>query len=511
MTSYISLLQKIEDFCNNHIQIKKFKGEFKEQMPNFSTQDERYPVVFVSPLSDTEALETNQFTLEVYCVDIIQKDRANINTILSDCHLILKDFYLYFSDGDDWTIDVVGEPSLSPVNNFDLDYVAGWVMTITFEVEGYSVCAIPMNPIPPFSPECEDADYTITDEDDNILYSGAISSGGSLTQTIQDSTVTITDDASNVLHTVSVNAEGSATQVISDSTVTITDDSANVLHTVSVNAQGSASQIISDSTAVLKTTAGATLSTTSINAEASADITAPDTALEVNGVSEGSVVAGSTVDVQLSDSGGTVTPDSVTLVGTDLQIVLPDAVAVPVGATLMKTNQTISYATNDDGYLEIGRQTSFFILASNNPFGNTNRFTDELGGQTYANNIIIDWSTFDGVTVLGWYKGAYPIETWANALLNAASLSVGSYTSGWRIPNAQEAFSILNYGLTSAWNYAPFSTTALSVVWTSTSYPSGTSSAIVSWGDHRIDARGKTSTSYSMRCRTFTVTGTILS
>lgn len=181
-----------------------------------------------------------------------------------------------------------------------------------------------------------------------------------------------------------------------------------------------------------------------------------------------------------------------------------------VGATLMKTGQTTSYQSNDDGDLEIGRLVNFTTLNSNNPFGNTNRFTDELGGQTYTNNIAIDWSTYDNSTVLGWYKGAFPLETWSNALINATSLSVGGFST-WRIPNSGEAFSILNYGASTAWNYSPFSITSLSVVWTSTSYPSGTSSAMVSWSDHRIDARGKTATSYSFRCRKFTVTGTTLS
>ena len=58
-----------------------------------------------------------------------------------------------------------------------------------------------------------------------------------------------------------------------------------------------------------------------------------------------------------------------------------------VGAKLMKTGQTISLAANDDGALEEGRDTDFDTLASNNPFGNTNRWTDELGGSTYTNNL----------------------------------------------------------------------------------------------------------------------------
>lgn len=187
------------------------------------------------------------------------------------------------------------------------------------------------------------------------------------------------------------------------------------------------------------------------------------------------------------------------------------APTTPVGATLLKTGQTTSYRTGDDGDIEAGRATNFTTLATNNPFGNTNRFTDELGGQTYTNNIVIDWSTYNGSTVLGWYKGVVPIETWNNAIDNAALLTVGSFST-WKIPNANEMYSIANHESgTSCWNYAPFSNTTWTVVWTSTTVKSATSSAITAWGDQRMDARGKTATSYSLRCRNFTVTGTTLS
>jgi hypothetical protein len=54
-------------------------------------------------------------------------------------------------------------------------------------------------------------------------------------------------------------------------------------------------------------------------------ILAPDTSIEVNGVSEGSVVAGSTVDVQLVNTTPVaVTPLSVTQVGNDFVTELDD-------------------------------------------------------------------------------------------------------------------------------------------------------------------------------------------
>jgi hypothetical protein len=185
--------------------------------------------------------------------------------------------------------------------------------------------------------------------------------------------------------------------------------------------------------------------------------------------------------------------------------------AAPVGATLMKTGQQISYRTGDDGDLEAGRATNFFTLATNNPFGNTNRFTDILGGQTYANNIVIDWSTYNGTNVLGWYRSDFStlvLETWNAAIDNSLALNVAGYST-WKIPNWYELISIMNISNNNVFNYAPFSNTTLTVVWTSTTAPSSTSSALARSGD-TITTRGKASTSYSLRCRTFTVTGTTL-
>ena len=72
---------------------------------------------------------------------------------------------------------------------------------------------------------------------------------------------------------------------------------------------------------------------------------------------------------------------------------LLDSGSEPVGATLMKTGQTTSYRTGDDGDIEAGRATDFLTLEYNNPFGNTNRFTktDGTAGTIGVVQWIIDW------------------------------------------------------------------------------------------------------------------------
>jgi hypothetical protein len=177
----------------------------------------------------------------------------------------------------------------------------------------------------------------------------------------------------------------------------------------------------------------------------------------------------------------------------------------------MKTGQTTSYRTGDDGDIEAGRLTSFSVLEKNNPFGNTNRFTDELGGQTYTKNIVIDWSTYNGSTVLGWYRTPNGTNVaWNTAVDGALTISITGYTTGWRLPNIMEFFSIMNWGLTSHLNYTPFNFGGLAFQ-TSTTWGFTTTNNITigSTGFPGISVKTNASGRY-VGIRDFTVTGTTL-
>lgn len=531
MTSYIQLLNKIEAFCLAHKQIQKYGGEFREQMPNFSTKDTKYPMVFVSPSGGAPLYDTNEITLDIYCVDIIQKGRENLNTIVSDCHLILTDLYIYFSQGSDLSIDVLGTPSQNPLNNLDLDYVAGWMMTITFQVEGWCVAAIPMGDIPS-GQGCEDATYIVEYADGTPIESGTIASGATKTIVVPDcpacdsASWTLLDTDGNVLDSGTIASGGSANITAPDATVNINGSLWDTVlsggtENISVRQSTGSTQVGSiqgqyfriDDSVVSNSDASY-----SVNVKAEDPLSLPDSQINVNSVNEGNVVSVKTIDVNITDGTNLVTPDAVSLSGNILTVQVPSGGAAPVGATLMKTGQTTSYRTGDDGDLEAGRATDFFTLGTNNPFGNTNRFTDELGGSTYTNDIVIDWSTYDNVagTVLGYYRVINNSNvTWNTAIDNCLAFSVGTFTSGWRLPNRGEMFNImlhegatLNYPL----NYAPFNISLATIFYTSTTNASTTTSCftLTNNGSATLSSLGKISNGRYFPCRTFTVTGTTL-
>lgn len=186
-----------------------------------------------------------------------------------------------------------------------------------------------------------------------------------------------------------------------------------------------------------------------------------------------------------------------------------------VGATLMKTGVTISTRTGDDGDIEAGRATSFLVLPSNNPFGNTNRFTDTLGGTTYANNWVIDWSTYNGNNVLGYFRTPQIATNWNNAVTN--SLGTFGTFSGCRLTNITELFNIINFQNGNGTylyllQYSPFN--IVDSLWSSTTLNTQPNFAWYVRGDNQpnlILYEGKGGSFKYIPCRTFTVSGTTLS
>jgi len=239
------------------------------------------------------------------------------------------------------------------------------------------------------------------------------------------------------------------------------------------------------------------------------DIHVPNTMSACDSVNTPEVCKPATYLVEYED--GTEIESGSVSSGGSVTVQVPNAALPAVGATIMPTNQTVSYGDNDDGDLRLGRQTDFFTLENNNPFGTTDRFSDELGTQVYSNNVIIDWSTYDNVaeTVLGWYTGdSSTPRNWVTAKNTAAATSVGTYTSGWFLPNIRQYQSILNYGLTSLLNYAPFNYAfGLS---TSTSKDSNSMYLVIPQQGNAGQPFSKLTGYRHFAARIFTVTGTTL-
>ena len=246
------------------------------------------------------------------------------------------------------------------------------------------------------------------------------------------------------------------------------------------------------------------------------NVEVPDESITVNSAAFITKPSKKDQDILLKDvSGTTITPES--LSGNTITI-LDAVVGGNKGLMPIQTGQTTSYATNDDGDLERGRLTDFNTIPYNNPFSNTFRFTDELGGQTFTNNIVIDWSTWDGGSSVNGYihssnsalgTGGKNWATW----MGLQPINTDGFNN-WYICNMRELFSLINFEYTAGFNGYPFSLPTGTVARTtsSTTDQSNTARAMFKNNDtNEITFANKTSNQRVMLVRTFTISGTTLS
>jgi hypothetical protein len=243
-------------------------------------------------------------------------------------------------------------------------------------------------------------------------------------------------------------------------------------------------------------------------------IPCPDVDIEINGVNEGSVVSGGTAAINLVDGGGDpVTPDSVTVVGDTYTVEVPSGGVVPIGAKPIKTGQLTSYASDDDGDTRRGRLVDFYTLNGNNAFGNTNRFTDLTGGQTYAaNSVFLDHSTDDGSEILA-FTNSPTNSPWLDTISLITAQTTDSKT-GWFMPNRSEMELMINEDEERNLNWSPLNVVAATVsannyFWTSTTPKNNTARAKAFYNatgvvGNEMTTYGKGLGARSLACRYYT-------
>ena len=156
-------------------------------------------------------------------------------------------------------------------------------------------------------------------------------------------------------------------------------------------------------------------------------------------------------------------------------------------ALTLKTGQTTSYATSDDGQLQKGEPHRYYVL-STGQYSGTTSITLNAKTETHSNECVLDeatglmWSRNTSLTVGPNSNGTLPwtvngsgegIYEYA-AAANAASLA--GYTD-WRVPNIFSLFTLSDMEAPTGHPDATAFPTFINQVWSSSTVPNNTTLA----------------------------------
>jgi len=117
-------------------------------MPNFATNGEAFPVLFMAPVSTEFGEFADKYTVNFYCYAPIQKDRSDVNNVHSDTQLILNDLKKFIKNSPNTLFGIEADGSSIPMREITMDYVIGNTMTVTIDVDTYGICDIPFADLP---------------------------------------------------------------------------------------------------------------------------------------------------------------------------------------------------------------------------------------------------------------------------------------------------------------------------------------------------------------------------
>jgi hypothetical protein len=238
--------------------------------------------------------------------------------------------------------------------------------------------------------------------------------------------------------------------------------------------------------------------------------------VQINGEEVATVASGGMVNIAVENESGT--PLGAFDEETGVWVV-PDCPppSNPQGGMLpFKTGQTTVYETGDDGTTQRG--TPFFTLPFNNPYSNTTRFLDTLGGTTYANGITLDLSTTQWTSpTTGTFMGYVYVNVnaaWATQAANALAATHGGY-SGWSIINDREliSLSVDNGSVNNSLNHSGLLVPDTFALWTGKTNTNATAQAIQRTSGGIINAASKANSGRRIDARLFNfsiVGGTVI-
>jgi hypothetical protein len=147
--NYIQIIEDLEDFANNHLQINSYGyGDLTQLTMDIETEQEpRYTRMYVIPGDVVLAQNELVTNFQILVVDQLNNDYSNQRDVLSDTLEITKDIMATFYLSE---YETVWPSSVEPILEEYETILCGWMMNIQLtQPFDYNRCVLPERPFTP--------------------------------------------------------------------------------------------------------------------------------------------------------------------------------------------------------------------------------------------------------------------------------------------------------------------------------------------------------------------------
>jgi hypothetical protein len=143
MDTYNKILKIFDSFAHEHYEVMRIEKGEQDQIAQITSTQEKFPMLYVTPISNSYDDFVNSFTIRVYCYDRLTKDRKNYNNITSKTNQILNDLDVFLRNNVDLSITIESLNYAVPFHDTMMSNVAGWYVDVSLISPAYSECGIP--------------------------------------------------------------------------------------------------------------------------------------------------------------------------------------------------------------------------------------------------------------------------------------------------------------------------------------------------------------------------------
>jgi hypothetical protein len=177
--NYYTIEKILKDYSDLHPLLKGSYLSFDDQRSKILENIKELPVLYGVVRNISREEQTLNWSLRVYCLDLLLADRTNEKSIMNSTFEILNDLYNYIQFSKlPFRIKTL---SFQPLNNFDNNRMNGWFIDLSFETKSYQCLDFNDGCLPPPPLPINELQWELVDTDGNVLQSGVQPCGEDLT------------------------------------------------------------------------------------------------------------------------------------------------------------------------------------------------------------------------------------------------------------------------------------------------------------------------------------------